>query len=205
MNTDGINFGAIQINKKPILINKYNNATKQFEKIPTNFIRLDSYNEDIKAVEAAASAWTNALYIKKIATASHWMKTLPIEIYALTIQKDNFDKLEHEKILGFAEMRNDDNNPRYKWLYRLQVKPEATNVNNNNKIYNYVGTNIIKSLKKIYKNISLFSIKNPNIEKFYKNNGFIEDYRGEKHYVWTSNLITRFKIYLDKLILDLRY
>ena len=86
----------------------------------------------------------------------------------------------------------------------MQVKPSAINVHNkDNKSYKKVGTSIVKSLQKQFKNISLFSIKDTDVENFYKNLGFIEDYFGEKHFTWSSNILKRLKVRFDKFKLDL--
>ena len=194
MNIDSVNFGAKPINS--IKIKKYDKNKGDFVDIPAKFVRLDADNRsDIKVLDKIAKNWKNADYIKKIATASHWMKTLPINIYALTTQQDGFDKLKSSRILGFAEMRKDDNFPKYDWLYHLQVKPEAINTEiGAKKGYQHIGKSIITSLKKIYHNISLFSADSPYLESFYKKNGFIEDYMNTRHYFWSSNVFKRWAI-----------
>jgi hypothetical protein len=194
MRTDKVTFGAKPIND--VIIKKYNKSKKEYVDFPAKFVKLEAGNySDIKVVDKIAQQWTNAVYIKKIATASHWMKTLPIEIYALTTQKDKFDRLKSSKILGFAEMRKEKDFPDYDSLYYLQVKPQVMNITGyDNKSYKYTGTSIIKSLKKIYHNISLFSADSPNVENFYRKNGFIKDYMLTRHYLWSSNPLKRLKI-----------
>jgi hypothetical protein len=58
----------------------------------------------------------------------------PIDVYALTSQKDNFGTLRYEKILGFAAMRKDEKKLKNTKLYYLQVRPSAMNVNQENKV-----------------------------------------------------------------------
>ena len=194
MNVDSVSFGAKPINS--VKIKKYDKNIKNFVDFPATFVKLEPNNYfDIKAADVCASKWKDAKYIQKIATASHWMESVPLSIYAVTTQKNKFNKLKPNKILGFVEMRKDENRPIYDWLYYLQVKPQAINVNNSeSKSYKHVGKSIIASLKKIYKNISLYSEDNDNIEKFYQSNGFIQDYTGVKHYVWSSNIFRMLKV-----------
>ena len=197
MDICGISFCAKPIND--VIIQKYNKKTGLFDHLSVKFIKIEPDNKnDIRAIDKAAQKWTDAKYIRKIATASHWSGSLPIDIYAVTTQKDKFNMLKPNRILGFAEMRKDKNFPKYDWLYHLQVKPEAINVNNPNpqKEYKHVGTSILNSLKKVYKNIFLYSEDSPNIEKFYRDNGFIEEYIFNRRFYWSSNFFNRLKIYL---------
>ena len=199
---DNIRFGAKPI--KRIKIQKFNKNIKDYAPIQAAFVKLES-RSDIETVHSVAELWSDNLYIKKIATAARWMDFLPIEIYALTTQTNNFNNLKPNKILGFAEMRNDNNFPKYKQLYHLQVKPDAINVNNNNNKnknnkYKHVGGAMLESLKCIYNNISLFTINSPNIENFYRKHGFIEDLKNDKLYKWSSNIIERLKLQIQYYI-----
>lgn len=200
MDICGVSFGAKPINS--ITIKKYSKKKQDFIDVPAKFVRLEADNRsDIRVLDKVAQQWTGADYIRRIATASHWMNELPISIYALTTQTDKFDKLKSSKILAFAEMRLNENFPKYDSLYYLQVKPEAMNMGKDkNEGYQSVGTSVIKSLKKIYHNISLFSADSPYVENFYKKNGFIEDYMLTRHYLWSSNVLRRMKIRVDNFI-----
>ena len=200
MDICGVSFGAKPIND--ITIKKYDRKKKDFINIPVKFVMLESDNRsDIKVLDKIANQWAKADYMRRIATASHWMNELPISIYALTTQKDKFEKLKSSKILGFAEMRKNENFPDYDWLHYLQVKPEAINTQKGeNKTYQYVGTSMINSLKRIYRNISLFSADSPYVENFYRKNGFIEDYMLTRHYLWSSNVFRRLKIRIENYI-----
>ena len=193
MKTERVTFGAKPINKIKIL--KFDKQTKGFLPEEVSFVKIEP--SEVGVIDTLVDKWKGAEYVKKIATASHWMSKIPMELYAITAQKDKFSELEHEKILGLAEMRNDIK-PKYKWLYHLQINPEAINVNNaDDKKYKLVGRKTIKSLKKIYKRIALYSVDSPNIEKFYQENGFIRDYSAQRHYLWSNSLIDRIKIYIN--------
>lgn len=199
MNVNNITFGAIPINKTTI--KRYDKNTKEFLKIPANFLKIDANNPyDMSAINQLEKKWKGAKYIQRIVTASHWIssrKFVEIDVYALSTQEKNFDKLKPNKILGIVEMRNDNNNPKSRKIYHLQVKPSAINVNNLKNKYKHVGSSILKSLKKIYKRMSVFADDNPNIVQFYIRNGFIEDYQGKNHLSWNSNIFERLKIKIN--------
>ena len=206
MNINNINFRAKPINKS-LFIKKYDLNKNQYTDFQVAFVKLDKDNKnDIIAVDEATKHWNDGIFIKRIATASHWMKTVPIDIYALTSQSNNFDKLDYKQIIGFAEMRDDNMQKKYKWLHYLEVKYDAIKVGSESKNkYKYAGSTILSSLKKIYKNISLFSVRHPNIEKFYRQNGFIEDYMGCNHYVWNSSKLKMMLIKFKKFRLQFGY
>ena len=199
MRTDIISFGAKPINTT--YIKKLDKNAKGFVRCRATFVKLDPKNSsDILAVGEAAATWKDSKYASKIATAARWMGTNPIVVYALTTQKNKFDTLIPEKILGLAEMRKDGGMTNEDWLYHLQVKPDSINVNSDGKNnYKFVGSSILKLLKKIYSNIFLYSENNPNIQKFYNDNGFIADYTFERRYHWSSNIFKRLKYRLDNI------
>ena len=198
-NSNCVSFGAIPLNK--VFIKKFDRDTGNFIPIEASFVKLDAKNKnDLKVTRSVAEQWQQNLYMKKIATAANWMDYVPIDVYALTTQTKNLKKLKSKQILGFAEMRKDQNFPKYQQLYRLQVKPEAINVNQQNKKqYQKVGSAILDSLKQIYSNISLFSINSINVERFYRKNGFIMDYRHDGRFIWSDSLIERVKMHFSNL------
>ena len=199
-NVNNITFEAKPLNKTTI--QKYNKNKKSFVPATATFVKLEHENKfDLKAIAEAAKKWKDSKYIQKIATASSWMHQVPIEVYALTTQEKNFHKLNYKNILGFAEMRPDYNIENFNELYHIQVKPEARNIDKtlSKKKYMYVGCSILKSLKKIYNSISLYSAGGENLDKFYKKNNFINDYTCKTHYFWSSNPLTMIKIYFENL------
>ena len=201
MEVQNVSFGAQPIAKTSI--KKLNNKTKQFENLPVYFVKLEAGNRfDMNAVNAAARKWKDAIYIKKIATAAQWIGVkdcADIEVYALTKQKDRFNRLTYRDLLGFAEMRTDYGFKGYNNLYRLQVNPEVININQPKQVkYQHAGSSMLKSLKKIYNKISLYSVDDPKIEQFYINHGFIRDYKHDGHFLWSSNLFERIKLMIDE-------
>lgn len=196
MEVNSVTFGAIPINKASI--RKIDKQSGKYVKVPVKFVKLEAHNRfDLAAMNTIAKKWKDAKYIRKIATASHWMnsrKFVEIDVYVLTTQKDNFEKLKPNNIIGCVEMRNDERNPKSRKVYHLQVKPSFMNVNNPKNKYERTGSTILDSLKKIYKNLNLFSDDNEAIKQFYERNGFIEDYNNKNHYSWSSSIWNRLKI-----------
>jgi hypothetical protein len=100
-------------------------------------------------------------------------------------------------------MRKEENTPNEFLLRYLQVRPSAMNVNQKYKVnYKYVGTAILKSLKKIYNTISLQADNDKNIKNFYKHDGFIPDFEGSRHYMWSKNPFKRIKQRILKFRLE---
>jgi hypothetical protein len=89
-------------------------------------------------------------------------------------------------------------------LCHIQVRPDAINVNNDSiSTYKKTGTSMLKSLKKIYSDITVQSEDNPNTEAFYEWNGFIRDYRsGENYFSWSSDIYKRAKLKINKFIYE---
>ena len=205
MYTDSISFGAIPINK--VKIKKYNKLSQKFTDYSANFVKIDAGNrKDLETVYKTAQKWkvrNEAKYIQQISTSSQWMKGNFIDVYALTLQHDNFENLQASGILGLAEMREDEAGQGIHLLNFLQVRPNAINVNQKYKVnYKYVGSGILTSLKKIYSKIYLFSENDENIEKFYQKNGFIDDYKGSRHYTWDSSPFKRILLKIRKFRLE---
>ena len=197
---NSINFKATPLNT--VKIKKYNKINKKFMTQTVTFVQLDANNRfDLEAVETAAKKWKNAPFMKEIATASHWMKNVPIEVYAVTAQKNNFEKLQYKNILGFAEMRQDEKDSKFRELCHLQVNPSAININSKaaKKSYKGVGSSILTSLKKYYDYISLISVDNINIENFYLKNNFIRDYTQQNRFLWSHDFIEMLKIHFNNL------
>ena len=205
MNVDSVSFGAIPINK--VVIKKWNKSVKQYTDYPVNFVKIDAYNKaDLQALYKTSQKWKarkEAKYIQQISTSSQWMQENPIEVYALTLQRDKLENIQPSGILGLAEMREEEAGQGIHLLNFLQVRPNAINVNQKYKVnYKYVGSGILTSLKKIYNKIYLFSENDENIEKFYQKNGFTDDYKGSRHYTWDSNPFKRLLLKIRKFRLE---
>ena len=199
-----ISFRAIPINKT--YVKKLDKKTNKFLICPVNFVKIDAVNRlDLEAIDNVANNWENAKYIQPIATSAHWLNEGSrnnVDIYAITTQQSDYGKLDYDKILCMAEMRDDNDYPKYKRLFYIQVKPNAINVNQkDNKNFKYIGSAMLDSLKQICKNICLYTEKDENIVNFYKRNGFTEYFSGSKFFRWSHDFIEKLIILWDRYTL----
>ena len=197
-----VTFGAKYLNS--VRIQKYNKQLKKFVPYDVNFVRIDGANRnDLDVLDNIAKTWSNAKYLQTIVTAAHWMDKKPdaqIKVYAITTQRGNFDKLRPHNILGLAEMTKDDDFENSYLLHRLQVKPEEPDRRHTKmKKYKRVGSSMLKALKNEYDSITLYAEE--GTEAFYKSNGFIEDFCGQRHFVWSLNIFKRAKIHIRSFLL----
>lgn len=91
--------------------------------------------------------------------------------YAITTQKDSFNKLNPDYIIGLIEYTH-DMHKKYDYINYVQVKPQLMAKNNARKIKN-IGTallEIIKNQKTGFKNIYLNALQDAS--EFYQKNGF---------------------------------
>lgn len=101
------------------------------------------------------------------------------EFFAITQQKDTFNHLNPEKILGVAEVINGTNsNVKLKYI---QVDPRQTR-NCESATFKHVGSALLDSIKAYFplKNIILESVE--KAENFYLANGFKPIF--EKHFIF---------------------
>lgn len=94
-------------------------------------------------------------------------------IFALTSQKNNFDTLSPEKILGLVEFHEKKDNTNK--IEFLQVQPDCVSCQFGKANFKRIGSAIIKSLKILYpdKPIKLHSVI--DAKKFYQKHHFIRD------------------------------
>lgn len=114
-----INFKANYI--KPTYI-----KDSQKNKQEASFVELDiTDRNDMKALKKTTENWQDSLadFIYEDSKDAYLWKLGGRHIYAVTKQKDNFENLDYNKILGLAELSE-----AYKLneLEILQVNPEAT-------------------------------------------------------------------------------
>ena len=96
------------------------------------------------------------------------MPTYNNHIYMATSQMQNFDKLDKNKILGLAQMRDGDSYIDY--LRYFQVKPDLK-YGTKNREYKHIGSAMIDSIKKIY-NETIVLISSLSATGFYEKQGF---------------------------------
>lgn len=170
MNMNNINFKASHINSINIL-KREGDKYKPFE---ANFVEFNQENKkDLFTLKETSYLWGDcyAFDIQEHFKNEDFKKEKK-HVYGLTTQKENFNFVKPDNMLGVVELVERDN---YNKINFLQVSPENQAYQFGRQDYKKVGTAIIDSLKQIYsskpmKLHSVFSAKN-----FYKKNGFKND------------------------------
>lgn len=171
-----ITFKAKKIN--PVYIKRYNPATLKYESCPAAFIRLDKKSaSDYKAINNLP--WLNGSGQKYAADIvanfnreyKGERKVRKDNFYALTLQTDNFDKIDSDKILGLAEALK-----AYRSVYLdfLQVNPNYKFGILRRK-YKETGKAIIDSFKNMHGVKRIFAVTNAFASQFYIDQGFEQD------------------------------
>ncbi len=103
------------------------------------------------------------------------------KIYALTLQQNNFNKLESSKILRLGEVIKRKKNEIE--INFLQVKPESAGANANKEYYN-IGRAIIKMLKRIPENRKIVVKADYRAANFYEKMKFVITNPSQLIYTW---------------------
>jgi hypothetical protein len=122
-NNSRLNFGARFL--KPVQIKKMSPRPKM---VDVSYIELEPYNKnDVKALNKVVKLWYDAFFIsdinyifRKMHYEGNLLESKP-KIFALTLQKKNFDKLFPEDILGVMEVWKKDWGSEVKYL---ETNPE---------------------------------------------------------------------------------
>lgn len=183
---NNISFGARFLRQIPI--KKYSYENKIYKDANENFVELSPFDiRDVHALddiskEFGGDTFVNNIYIDaKLAYKRDNRENETMGIFALTRQRDNYEKLNADDILGVAEISKFDNGEIE--LDYLQVHPQF--------IYSYgppyfkrIGSAILDCLKAVYKKIQLHSA--PSATLFYKKNGFENIKEGTRLYQWVK-------------------
>ena len=153
-----------------------------------SFIEINPHStSDVLAVNKTAINWDKndgEGFAYDICRAIN--KGIKDRFFALTTQKDDFERLDSEQILSLAQVKTENEGEEF--IEYLQVDPENTNSAENPQ-FMYIGTAMLDSLKQLFfnKNIELDSVK--SAITFYLRNGFIDmgdSGGGERRMHWES-------------------
>lgn len=184
-NNSNICFGAIF--KNPVKILK-KDVTGNY--IPHNaaFVEIEpNNNADIKALANINRYWAERdqyacdMYATALELRSDKALQNNTRIFAVTEQKDKFEKLNDKKILGLAEVST--RKPKVFYISYIQVDPR--NVFSISPEFKRVGTRILDSVK-LFANRILLSPSSKSIAKFYEENGFKPSKFSLSIYEWTK-------------------
>lgn len=151
-NYSQINFNAKFLNN--VTIQKLNPKTNNYIPTTASFVEFEPQNaKDFEAIKNAVTNWEGQVFATSIGTNAENIIKGTISnkinrIFMLTTQKDNFEKLDKEKVLGLANMEQLPNKPNE--LRYFQVKPDSKFGTNNRK-FRHVGKEMLKSIQHIYK------------------------------------------------------
>ncbi len=182
-----ISFGARYIS--PAIVQKvmFKDAKVLPEKV--SFIEFNPKDSvDLEAVYDVSEAWKTKdpypamiySYMSYCATCKAEEESENTKFYALTTQKDNFEKPEAEDIIALAQVNTaesvTDGTKDVVEIEYLQAKPESP-LDNYFKPYKFkhIGTGILDVFKKIFKGRKLVLYSNPMACDFYLKNGFTQE------------------------------
>lgn len=171
---------------------KKNSLLKNSYKEAVSFVELDKNSYcDIKAILKLNKKWKDSLLEDIIYhLTTFWGKKS--SIYFLTTQKNNFARLNTNKILGTVTIYPEEEN-RY-CIDFLQVNPKhINNKQNKSKAYNvfqpqyeYCGSEILNCLKRLFPQKDLETIPISNTIDFYKKNGFVPKGQNSNRYIYKA-------------------
>ena len=147
--------------------------------IEVSAVKLASKNkDDLSALEKINKEWGADTYASNIldeaSSTNEFYKDYRPTVYAITTQRDNFEKLEPEKVLGLAETSIEFGI--IKSLDYLQTNPKF--LNKVQPTIKHIGTAMLKFIENINKGhrIEIDSVK--EAKAFYMKNGYkrLEEY-----------------------------
>ena len=179
-----VSFGASfikEVTVKKLVENSKSYITKNVSCVERN--PLDK--ADIKAMsetqeEFFYNSFVDDIYFKARKLFHRGENPKNMQIYALTTQKDNFEKLDGNKVLAMANIVPKEDNGAY--LDYIQAHPLIAYAIDKPP-YKNVGTGLIKILQEKFSSIKCNSIANG----FYEKNGFVREKQGSNHFIWNKS------------------
>ena len=164
-----ITFKAHFINNTTVQRKKNN---KQFENVNVSFVQLNPKSaNDIKALyEIDKEWWSFKTYANDIRLDFLNDYEPSAKTYAVTTQKDHFEKLNPDEVLGLAYVVDETAQDRVILEY-LQADPSNKHAAAM-ATFKRIGSSIIKSLSKIYENNEMILTPKKTAEPFYEKLGF---------------------------------
>lgn len=182
-NSTSPNFSAKFINKTAI--GKKDFYPNYFSE-QVSFVRIEPQNSsDIKALEQVSKFWIYGGFAKNvyymacaIRNKSKYYKNH--EVYALTSQNDNFEKLDSRKILGVAGTCPENKDKLF--IEYIQANPQEIYAIEPE--YRGIGSAILDSLKNLFSKIYCYPSNTDSVINFYTKNGFQKKQNALNHYFW---------------------
>lgn len=192
MKINSISFKASYIKPADILL-KPTIPNEAKENIKGSFVELNPYNEnDLNAACELNDYWGfMETYAFQIFDSMERINRRFLcynensKFYAITLQKNEFDNIDHKKILGITEIVESDDKISIKFL---QVDP-MNKWGEPFAKFKHIGTAIIDSLKSIYKKSSIELRSTNSAMKFYKAIGFTKKALKSSDFIYTPKTV----------------
>lgn len=170
------NFGAKFINSSTIIEKKGKNS--DYTEAQAAFVEIDPFNRgDVEAVTSLPKIWKDGIYHYDFNSTIESVRSGDVcsdyaKVYALTTQKDDYENLKADKILGLAEVDYVDS---HLTLRNLETRPKYKHSERNkNRSYKQVGSAIMDCVKALcnddYRYIKVWSTT--DAIPFYELHGF---------------------------------
>lgn len=159
-------------------VKKLNTLKNEYEKCAVSFLEFDPANKkDLKAIKDVSRYWCDSRFgwdVFQSADAITYgnLDREANKVYILTKQKNDFDNLRYDDVLGLADVETNQNKEGkdYLNLHRLQTNPDF--IDKERPMFKYIGTSILNILKGFNKIIELNSVS--SAIDFYEKNGFVD-------------------------------
>ena len=151
-----------------------------------SFIQIEPENDyDINALEDISNYWTAGGFAKNIyymacaiRNKSKFYKNH--KVYALTSQKEDFEKPDSRKFLGIIGICQENENKTF--IEYIQANPEI--IYSREPEFKGIGTAIMDSLKNLCEKIYCYPSQTKSVIDFYLKNGFVKKPDTLNHYFW---------------------
>lgn len=178
-----ISFGARYINSIPVLKKDGIDYRKQ----NIAFVELDMFDKnDLNALTKTSDRWGDESYLSVAKDSmEQGVKEGKRHLYMATTQKNSFEKLDENKVLGAVVF---DEGKSQNHIELLQVEPN--NLAKAKKTANWarVGSSIVKNLQTMFSNKPMTVFSAGDAKGFYEKTGFVQE-AGNKSgfaYIWNA-------------------
>ena len=171
---------------KNTTISKQIENTKSYKDEIVSCIQIDPQNKfDIDALENIAKYWADGHFVTNIYHVACAMRDDSKyykynQIFAVTKQKDNFENLNSDRILGLVHVSPLNENSLF--IEHIEADPEI--ISKTNREYKGIGTAILNYLKTITNKITCFPSSSKTVKKFYFKNDFVEYPPHSNMFIW---------------------
>jgi hypothetical protein len=178
-----ISFGARYINSIPVL--KKDGIDYQKQNIA--FVELDMLDKnDLTSLVKTSDRWGDESYLSVAKDSmEQGVEEGKRHLYMATTQKDSFEKLDENKVLGAVVF---DEGKSQNHIELLQVEPNNLAKTRKSATWTRGGSSIVKNLQTMFSNKPMTVFSASDAKGFYEKTGFVQE-EGNKSglaYVWNA-------------------